>query len=302
MLTDDGFIGTCQYKRQSTQHPRKPIETAADERPTTPVWGRNGSYVVVRRLRQDVKAFREFLEREAARLRALPAFSGMTAQLLAAKLVGRWPSGAPLMRTPHVDDEQLGTDAHASNYFQYANDSPPPLPLAPTQHHPADTFLLSTADSDGSRCPLSAHVRKANTRDGLTEQGSVHDMLTRLVLRRGIPFGESYDDADPATRDTPEHDRGLIFVSYQTSIDAQFVFLQKNWANDAVNPNSGGGQDGIIGQRSESGRVRTVTITAETGVKQVVTLDREWVIPTGGGFFFSPSISTLATVLGRAQT
>ena len=73
-------------------------------RATTPVWGRNGSYVVFRRLRQDVKAFREFMEREAARLRGLPAFAGMTATSLAAKLMGRWPSGAPLMRAPQQDD------------------------------------------------------------------------------------------------------------------------------------------------------------------------------------------------------
>ena len=96
-----------------------------------------------------------------------------------------------------------------------------------------------------------------NPRDGLTEQGSTADVLTRLVLRRGIPFGDAYDTADPATRDLPEHDRGLIFVSYQTSIDSQFVFLQRNWANDPINPNNGGGQDAIIGQRSEPGRVRT---------------------------------------------
>ena len=127
-------------------------------------------------------------------------------------------------------------------------------------------------------------------------------MLTRLVLRRGIPFGDPYDAADPSTRDLPEHDRGLMFVSYQTSIDAQFVFLQKNWANDAINPNNGGGHDGIIGERSDSGRVRTLTITAQNGVTEILTLDREWVIPTGGGFFFSPSISSITAVLGRSAT
>ena len=286
------------YNRQSSQHPRNPVPPAEGRRATTPVWGRNGSYVVFRRLRQDVKAFREFMEREADRLRGLPAFAGMTATGLAAKLMGRWPSGAPLMRAPQQDDPGLAADAHANNYFVYANDSPPPMPLAPEQHHAGDTFAISVADIDGRRCPLSAHVRKVNSRDGLTEQGSTVDALTRLVLRRGIPFGDAYDSANPDTRDLPECDRGLIFLSYQTSIDSQFVFLQKNWANDPVNPNNGGGQDAIIGQRSEPGRVRTVTITADNGVNDVVTLNREWVIPTGGGFFFSPSISTIANVLG----
>ena len=206
------------------------------------------------------------------------------------------------MRAPQHDDQQLAADAHANNFFLYAENSPPPMLLAPEQNHPGDTFTLSVGDPSGVRCPLSAHVRKANTRDGSTDQGSVHDMLTRLVLRRGIPFGDPYDAADPSTRDLPEHDRGLMFVSYQTSIDAQFVFLQKNWANDAINPNNGGGQDGIIGQRSDAGRVRTVTITAQNGVTEVLTLDREWVIPTGGGFFFSPSISSMTSVLGRSET
>jgi Dyp-type peroxidase family len=287
------------YNRQSPQHPRTPVPPAEGPRATTPVWGRNGSYVVWRRLRQDVRAFREFMELEANRLRGLPAFAGMDATQLAAKLVGRWPSGAPLMRAPRRDDPALAADAQANNFFVYANDSPPPMPLAPDQHYPGDTFAISAADGDGRRCPLSAHVRKVNPRDGLTEQGSTADVLTRLVLRRGIPFGDAYDTADPETRDLPEHDRGLIFVSYQTSIDSQFVFLQKNWANDSVNPNNGGGQDSIIGQRNEPGRVRTVVITADNGVTDVVTLDREWVIPTGGGFFFSPSISTIANVLGR---
>lgn len=288
------------YKSQQTEDPRTPL-LVADQLPTTPAWGRNGSYVVVRRLRQDVKAFREFIQREARRLQALPAFSNMTPELLAAKLVGRWPSGAPLMRSPASDDTALGADNHANNYFQYAEDSPPPMALNPELHYGGDNFTLSKADG-GQRCPLSGHVRKVNPRDAVTEQGTSVDVFTRLVLRRGIPFGDAYDSADPATRDTPEHDRGLIFVSYQTSVDAQFVFLQKNWANDSRDPNDGGGQDGIIGQRSDGGRARTVTIAADDGTEAKLILDREWVIPTGGGFFFSPSISTIQNVLGREHT
>jgi len=124
----------------------------------------------------------------------------------------------------------------------------------------------------------------------------------RLVLRRGIPFGEAYDIADPLTRDLPEHDRGLMFVSYQTSIESQFVFLQTKWVNNAVDPNNGGGQDPIIGQRPENGRARTFTVVGSNGAPHNVAVDAEWVVPTGGGYFFSPSISTIANVLGRAGT
>jgi deferrochelatase/peroxidase EfeB len=141
-----------------------------------------------------------------------------------------------------------------------------------------------------------------NPRDGITEQGNSSDVLTRLVLRRGIPFGEPYDLADPATRDGGDNDRGLIFVSYQTSIESQFVFLQTKWVNNAVDPNSGGGPDPIIGQRRENGRMRTFKVVDGNGVSRDVELNAEWVIPTGGGFFFSPSISTIATVFGRDRT
>ena len=81
----------------------------------------------------------------------------------------------------------------------------------------------------------------------------------------------------------------------------QFVFVQKNWTNNSIDPNNGGGQDGIMGQRGEAPRTRTVTIAADDGSREVLTLDREWVIPTGGGFFFAPSISTIKDVLGRLE-
>jgi len=93
-----------------------------------------------------------------------------------------------------------------------------------------------------------------------------------------------------------------MFVSYQTSIESQFVFLQTKWVNNAVDPNNGGGQDPIIGQRSENGRARTFTVVGSNGAPHDIVVDAEWVVPTGGGYFFSPSISTIANVLGRAGT
>ena len=289
------------YNRQQTQDTRVPLpaETLA---PTTPPWGRNGSYVVVRRLRQDVKAFRMFINKAAQELEGVDGFSDMSADRFAALMVGRWPSGAPLMRTAGVDDPALGTDDHASNFFQYENDSPPAMMLDPSLNYSGDAFPTSRADFSGRQCPLAGHIRKVNPRDGTTEQGNSSDVLTRLVLRRGIPFGEAYDIADPLTRDLPEHDRGLMFVSYQTSIESQFVFLQTKWVNNAVDPNNGGGQDPIIGQRPENGRARTFTVVGSNGAPHNVAVDAEWVVPTGGGYFFSPSISTIANVLGRAGT
>ena len=295
------------YKRQSPTHARRPPAKPDDVMMSCPEWGRNGSFLVLRRLRQDVAAFRAFVRAEARRLAATPAFGGMTPRRLASLLVGRWPGGAPVSRSPDGEDVHLGKDSYASNHFQYSEDSPPPLALKQDVRHPEDTFPLSERDAQGLTCPFAAHVRKVNPRDTVTEQGSSQDVLARLIMRRGIPFGPPYPvDLDDAPGTAPfaagemKTQRGLIFVSYQTSIERQFVFLQRDWANHSRNPNPAGGEDPIIGQASEEQkRRRFVDVSIEGASPETLELDTEWVISTGGGFFFSPSISAITEVLGR---
>src|SRR5207342_2836185 len=97
-----------------------------------PAWARNGSYLVIRRLRQDVRAFRETIARQARALARKPGFAGTTAAGLAAKLVGRWTSCAPVARSPQADDEALGKNDFANNHFAFQNASTPvPLKNAP---------------------------------------------------------------------------------------------------------------------------------------------------------------------------
>ena len=272
-----------------------------------PAWARNGSFLVFRRLRQDVKAFQDFVAAAAGRLSAEPGFAGITPKRLASMLVGRWPGGAPLSRSPAAENEDLGRDGQANNYFQFAEVSPPPLFLKPETGYAGDAFPLSPRDRTGAVCPLSAHIRKVNPRDTVTEQGNRHDVLTRLILRRGIPFGPPFPGelgAAPGRRhpggrrDRPQ--RGLIFVSYQTSIENQFAFLQRKWANHPRNPNGGGGEDPVLGDGPEE-RQRHRFFDAPAPGQHPVTLElaSEWVIPTGGGFFFSPSISAVSEVLGH---
>ena len=292
------------YKQQSRNDPRNPDDIMM----SCPEWGRNGSYLVFRRLRQDVAAFRAFMRAEAERLRSRPGFADLTVKRLASLFVGRWPSGAPLMRAANEDDEKLGKDSFASNYFQYSENSPPPLPLKPEVGHTQDTFPLSMRDRRGTTCPLSAHVRKVNPRDTATEQGTRHDVLARLIMRRGIPFGPVYpgglDDAAgaaPLAEGELEAQRGLNFICYQSSIENQFVFLQRNWANHAANPNSGGGEDPIIGNGAEDHQRHRFVDVRAAGQQQPETLElpADWVITTGGGFFFSPSISAIHDMIAR---
>ncbi|MEO6194974.1 MAG: Dyp-type peroxidase [Thermoanaerobaculia bacterium] len=288
------------YKAQNPNDARVPRE---DLMMSGPAWARNGSYLVMRRLRQDVRAFRDFVVSESARVSALSGFEGMTPKRFASMLVGRWPGGSPLARSPLSEDEDLGRDGFANNFFQFELNSPPPLELKSDVGYNGDTFSLSMEDSKGAVCPFSAHVRKVNPRDITTERGTRQDVLTRLILRRGIPFGPPYpEDPGDAMLATGEvgTQRGLIFVSYQTSIENQFAFLQTNWANHGRNPNRSGGEDPIIGQSpDEPRRHRFFEITAPGHPPVTRELVEEWVIPTGGGFFFSPSISAISEVLGR---
>lgn len=288
------------YQRQDHLDPRKP-PTANPIADGCPAWGRDGSFLVIRRLRQHVPAFRRFIREATQALQASPGFDQVTPLHFATMCVGRWPSGAPLMRTP-VDDPALGQDNYANNFFQYVEKSPPPPPIVPQAGYAGDTFATSPRDHRGVICPFSSHIRKINPRDTITEQGNLADTLTRMVLRRGITYGPPFPGSVAGQTDEVDDgvDRGLIFVSYQTSIQDQFVFLQRNWANDTLNPNGGGGEDPIIGQAARSaGAQRTFTVRAPGQQPVTLTVQEDFVTPTGGGFFFSPSISTITNVLGK---
>lgn len=91
--------------------------------PANPPWTRNGSFLVFRRLRQDVHAFWHFMHSEAARLAHEPGFAGLTAESFASRLVGRWPSGAPFNRTPQADIPKLGKNQMSNNYFRFDSDT-----------------------------------------------------------------------------------------------------------------------------------------------------------------------------------
>lgn len=265
---------------------------------TFPAWAKNGSYLVFRRLRQDVAAFRAAMSQKAAELAAKPDFAGMTGDLLAAKLVGRWPSGAPVARSPNSDNTVLGTDDFANNHFAFQNASTP-LPLKNAPPHEPDAFPQAPADSPGLLCPHAGHIRKVNPRDLPTDTGGTSDTLARRILRRGIPYGDPLPDgADPASP-VSSLDRGLLFVCYQTSIVDQFEFLINHWVNTTGAPEQGG-FDIVIGQNGASvQRERTAELPISASQSQSLTFQPEWIVPTGGGYFFAPSIDALANVLSK---
>jgi Dyp-type peroxidase family len=269
-----------------------------------PAWSRNGSYLVYRRLRQDVAGFWSFIAREAKALRSQDGFSDWTDDRLAAAIVGRWKSGAPLVRAPDEDNEALGTDRLANNSFGYAT-AAGTLTLVNGQTS-GGGWPQAVADPIGVVCPQAAHIRKVNSRATANDMGASRASLERRILRRGLPYGQRLPT--PTDRDPADGDRGLLFVSYQASIERQFEFLNTRWMGSPTNPRCPGGHDMLVGQNGRPGQNRQrhclvlgEAIGSSTLATASIVADDEFVIPTGGGYFFSPSISALRNTLSAKE-
>jgi Dyp-type peroxidase family len=260
-----------------------------------PSWTRNGSFLVYRRLRQDVPLFWQTMRSEALRLAKLPGFTGLTDDRLAALLVGRWPSGAPVNRTPNADRPDLGAADFANNNFRFDSDTPV-FKLVDGQ---VDGFPRAMADPAGTTCPWAAHIRKVNVRDSSSDMGARSATLERRILRVGIPFGKSLADRyGNASVDPEKGDRGLLFLSIQSSIEEQFEFLQARWMNDDTRPKMPAGNDMLVGQNAAApDGVRRCVLFGAGLAQAEVRAPKQWVIPTGGGYFFVPSIEALREVL-----
>jgi Dyp-type peroxidase family len=251
------------------QHPGDPVKEGPAPEMAAP-WMRNGSYMVFRRLEQKVPEFRTFVRQQAARL-------GMDPELLAARMVGRWKSGAPLERAPLRDDPALGRDEKRRNDFRFDD----------------DRFQR--------KCPFAAHIRKANPRDDV----ALPEAQRHRIIRAAIPFGPEVEPGETVTR----HSRGLMFVCYQASIERQFEFIQRSYSNNAdfvggkTGPGGGvvkPGIDPIIGQAPGNGprRMDESYPNYPAGSRRT-TLDmpNQFVVLTAAAYFFMPSISALRTVL-----
>jgi Dyp-type peroxidase family len=255
-------------------------------------WFKNGSFLVFRRLEQDVAGFSAFLEAEADRLSKTAGFHGIAAKQLGALLVGRWPSGAPISRTPGADNPDLAADSLSNNDFLFTQDTPAPV-FRPGSGASPGAFPRAMEGSKGPICPHAAHIFKVNPRDNATNLGPDFDTLTRRILRRGIPFGPPL--ADPLKGDNGAS-RGLHFLCYQASIVDQFEILQQNWANNTGAPTSGG-HDMIIGQTKTAARTIDLPPVVPNQAGETIAAPIAWVKPTGGGYFFAPSIRAIRDVL-----
>jgi Dyp-type peroxidase family len=229
-----------------------------------PDFGRNGSYLVFRQLRQDVRGFWGFAERATRR----PDGSSDDAKRtwLAAKMVGRWPSGAPLVKAPEQDDPALAAD----NDFAYA-----------------------ATDLYGFRCPIGAHIRRGNPRDSLDPGPGTEQSITigkhHRLLRRGREYGPPVDPTTLFAADGSDDDvdRGLHFVCLCADIARQFEFVQHTWLLSTKFGGLYDDADPLLGAPPQASG--TFTVQADPLRHQYSGLSR-FVTVRGGAYFFLPGI------------
>ena len=264
--------------------------------PAGPRWAANGSFLVFRRLVQDVGLFWRTMRKLAQELSTRPGFETVDEDWLAARLVGRWPSGAPVNRVPSRDRPALGREAKANNHIRFDSHCRK-LTLASGYD---DQFPMSAADPAGLTCPWAAHIRKVNTRDSASSTGGRDSTYKRRLLRVGVAFGPPLRDRFATKEHDPDFgDRGLLFLSIQASIEDQFEFLTARWMGDPSRPRMPSGHDMLVGQNDapDENRERRCVIFGAEGQQAEIRTSKQWIIPTGGGYFFVPSMSTLRNIL-----
>ncbi len=226
-------------------------------------FGINGSYMVVRELRQDVAAFWNSLAANATAMRAAdPAATHITTDWLAERIIGR------------------GRDGHLlcpSGYLKAAADG-----------LPDNAYLFSERDPHGIGCPVGSHVRRANPRDALAPQPTAESRQELLqaannhrILRRGRKFGPKI--ADPTVDD--KVDRGLLFMCLNTDIARQFEFVQQTWLLNTSFATLFGESDPLLGPAGPM-TIREKPLRRLAAVESYVRM-------AGGEYFFLPSMAAI---------
>jgi Dyp-type peroxidase family len=218
--------------------------------PQPEILGRNGSYVVFRKLHQRVAAFRQYLKANSS--------SPEAEEVVAAKMMGRWRSGAPLALCPVHDDPELGAGPRR-NDFQFKGDDP-----------------------IGYKTPCGSHIRRMNPRDAdVAGIVRIHRMI-----RRGTSYGTPLPDG---VLEDDGVDRGLMFAFVGAHLGRQFEFVQSEWLNDSNFFGGAVGKDPIAGAGDGSG---TFDIPKRPVRMRVHGLSR-FVVTRGGEYCFLPGLRAL---------
>ena len=227
-----------------------PDELGGIQRTEPELLGRNGTYVVFRKLHQRVAEFRKYLKSNSR--------DQNEEELLAAKMMGRWRSGAPLALCPFHDDPALGVDSERNNDFMFQD------------------------DPNGYKTPGGSHIRRTNPRDAeIAGVARIHRMI-----RRGTAYGPLLPEG---VLEDDGVDRGLMFAFVGANLGRQFEFVQSEWINDGVFFGAGGDKDPMIGS---NGGPASFTVPRKPVRRRCVGLP-QFVVTRGGEYCFMPGLRAL---------
>jgi deferrochelatase/peroxidase EfeB len=227
--------------------------------PQPEIHSRNGSVMAYRRMEEHVGAFRAFLREHGK--------TPEEQELVAAKLMGRWRSGAPLVLAPTTDDPALGADPSRNNAFSYKQEDP-----------------------HGYAVPLGAHIRRMNPRD------TAANMNRRRMIRRGATSGPALPENAP----DDGVERGIAAFVICASLIRQFEFAQNVWINDRNFHELGNERDPIIGTQDGTLEYKIPKRPIRKTIKGLPS----FTTVRGGAYFFLPGLKALRhlAALGKEGT
>jgi len=228
-------------------------------------FGKHGTYIVYRKLEQDVAKFWRSIQDVAESDQAEMLKIG-------SKYLGRWPSGTPITLSPDVD---------------------------PVQYSDENDFRFMPLDPNGTRCPVGSHIRRANPRDSRvndTPEASLNTSSRHRVLRRAMLYGDpliSAEDTEwpkaPVDLQDDGVARGLQFVVLNADIQRQFEFVQQTWFNIPTFNAEFATKDPFVGDNNGTGYM---TLQAEPYRQRIPHMPR-FVRTRAAAYLFMPSLTAL---------
>ena len=243
-------------------------------------FGRNGTFMAVRQLDQDVDGFwaqaddvSRRLAHDYPRLSDLPGHK-LSKEWVAARIIGRWPNGTPLVGNPNEASRRASE--------QNGND-----------------FTYGVDDPRGLSCPLGAHIRRTNPRDSQEPGDEDERRITNRhrLLRRGRAYKYAADGTGQAEK------TGLLFIALGADLERQFEFVQRTWANSTVFHGLVDEHDPLLGPGQGAATTAAAGYFTIPTVAGPIRLNgiKPYVSVRGGGYFFVPSRSALAHLVTRSQ-
>ena len=215
-------------------------------------FAKNGTFVIFRKYHSHVAAFNKYLAEQAK--------SKDEQELIAAKMVGRWRSGAPLNMCPFKDNAALGADTAKNNDFDFSN------------------------DTNGKIVPYSSHMRRMNPRD--TKMAVLSDVNLHRIIRKGVGYGPALPDG--STKDDG-NERGLYFIAFSAKAMETLEFLQKEWINHGNFISLKNERDPIIGLNEGKG---TFTMPHDPLPRRFIGMPTFNTLK-GGMYLFMPGINAI---------